>query len=307
MDIRVMSQSAARGANPKLAKEGRGSRGEMSTVLMMLLVLAAHGACSEGYVKNVDVMSQQSPVYVAFRATRNDYSCGDNALISEESECKAAATALGKLPYHESGAWENAPRGCLFDVRGTFYNTHATGGCFGNCVSLGMTPICVRRGSGEEKGGEGGGGRGGGGVSIHGPSHNTSQAKTGDSGKSEDRGGGSAGRCGGGRGRWAAWRGAPAVKASEAGIREALRVGALMTHYSPAGWLAHELHWQLSQTAEGSLLLQDMIAALQVLNIYEENYFFQFLLECNLIKAVHFSIIVYCEGPSLCPHLSINI
>ena len=154
MDIRVMSQSAARGANPKLAKEGRGSRGEMSTVLMMLLVLAAHGACSEGYVKNVDVMSQQSPVYVAFRATRNDYSCGDNALISEESECKAAATALGKLPYHESGAWENAPRGCLFDVRGTFYNTHATGGCSGNCGSLGMTPICVRRSNNNRASGD---------------------------------------------------------------------------------------------------------------------------------------------------------
>jgi hypothetical protein len=170
----------------------------MSTVLKMLLVLAAHGACSERDVKHVDVMSQQSPVYVAGRAPRNDYSCGDDALISEESECKAAATALGKLPYHESGAWENAPRGCLFDVRGTFYNTHATGGCFGDCVSLGMTPMCVRRGSGEDKGGEGGrGGRGGGGVSIHGPRHSTSQAKTGDSGKSEDRGGGSAGRCGG--------------------------------------------------------------------------------------------------------------
>jgi hypothetical protein len=54
----------------KLAKEGRGSRGEMSTVLMMLLVLAAHGACSERDVKQVDVMSQQSPVYVAGRATR---------------------------------------------------------------------------------------------------------------------------------------------------------------------------------------------------------------------------------------------
>ena len=91
----------------------------MSTVLKMLLVLAAHGACSERDVKHVDVMSQPSPVYVAGRATRNDYSCGDDALISEESECKAAATALGKLPYHESGAWENAPRGCLFDVRGT--------------------------------------------------------------------------------------------------------------------------------------------------------------------------------------------
>ena len=54
----------------KLAKEGRGSRGEISTVLMMLLVLAAHGACSERDVKQVDVMSQQSPVYVAGRATR---------------------------------------------------------------------------------------------------------------------------------------------------------------------------------------------------------------------------------------------
>ena len=91
--------------------------------------------------------------------------------------------------------------------------------------------------------------------------------QTGHSGKSEERGGGSAGRCGGGRGSWAAWRGVPAVKASEVGLREALRVGALMTHYSPAGWLAHELHWQLGQTAEGSLLLQDMIAALKVLNI----------------------------------------
>ena len=39
--------------------------------------------------------------------------------------------ALGQLPYHESGAWENAPRGCLFDVRGAFYNMHATGGCSG--------------------------------------------------------------------------------------------------------------------------------------------------------------------------------
>ena len=66
------------------------------------------------------------------------------------------------------------------------------------------------------------------------------------------------------------------MKASEVGLREALRVGALMTHYSPAGWLAHELHWQLGQTAEGSLLLQDMIAALQVLRIYDENYFFNF-------------------------------
>ena len=174
----------------------------MSRVLMTLLVLSAQGAGAglgdrelAGSI-NEHVMSEQSPVYVAGRATAN--TCGSDALISKESECKAAATALGKLPYHESGAWENAPRGCLFDVRGTFYNTHATGGCFGDCVSLGMTPMCVRRGSGEDKGGEGGrGGRGGGGVSIHGPRHSTSQAKTGDSGKSEDRGGGSAGRCGG--------------------------------------------------------------------------------------------------------------
>jgi hypothetical protein len=115
--------------------------------------------------ENEHVMSEQSPVYVAGRATVN--TCGNDVLISKESECKAAATALGKLPYHESGAWGNAPRGCLFDVRGAFYNTHATGGCSGSCGSLSMTPICVRRG-----------------APILGPIHNTSQA--GGSGKVQE-------------------------------------------------------------------------------------------------------------------------
>jgi hypothetical protein len=115
--------------------------------------------------ENEHVMSEQLPVYVAGSATAN--TCGNDALISKESECKAAATALGKLPYHESGAWGNAPRGCLFDVRGAFYNTHATGGCSGSCGSLSMTPICVRRG-----------------APILGPSHNTSQA--GGSGDGQD-------------------------------------------------------------------------------------------------------------------------
>ena len=115
---------------------------DVVAVLMTLLVLGTAGSEKEQYI-----VSKQSPVYVAGRATAN--SCGDDALIVEESECKAAAAALGKLPYHESGAWENAPRGCLFDVRGTFYNTHATGGCFSDCVSLGMTPICVPRKSGQ--------------------------------------------------------------------------------------------------------------------------------------------------------------
>jgi hypothetical protein len=113
---------------------------DVVAVLMTLLVLGgAHGAGSE----KEEYVSKQSRVYVAGRATAN--SCGHDARIIEESECKAAATALGKLPYHESGALEKAPRGCLFDVRGTFFNTHATGGCSGTCRSLGMTPICVRR------------------------------------------------------------------------------------------------------------------------------------------------------------------
>ena len=113
---------------------------DVVAVLMTLLVLGAHGAGSE---KEEYVVSKQSPVYVAGRATAN--SCGNDALIIEGSECKAAATALGKLPYHESGAWENEPRGCLVDVRGTFHNTHATGERSGTCRSLGMMPICVRR------------------------------------------------------------------------------------------------------------------------------------------------------------------
>ena len=102
-----------------------------------------HWAGSNPDVPDAHAMFQQSPVYVAGRATAN--SCGDDVLISEESECKSASTALGKLPYHASDSWGNAPRGCIFDVRGTFYNKHATGGCSGNCGSLGMTPICVRR------------------------------------------------------------------------------------------------------------------------------------------------------------------
>ena len=61
-----------------------------------------------------------------------------------ESECMTAARALGKLPYHEMGSWGNAPAGCLFDVRGSFYNTHTIGGCSGNCAALHMTPICVQ-------------------------------------------------------------------------------------------------------------------------------------------------------------------
>jgi hypothetical protein len=123
----------------------------MTRVLMTLLVLAAHGAGSNRDVTHAHAMLQQSPVYVAGRATAN--SCGDDALISEESECQSASTALGK-PYQASGAWGNAPRGCLFDVRGTFYNTHATGGCSGNCGSLGMTPICVRRSNNNRASGD---------------------------------------------------------------------------------------------------------------------------------------------------------
>jgi len=80
--------------------------------------------------------------YVAGRVSANG--CGEDARIDTESECKAAAAALGK-PFSASGAWGNAPAGCLFDVRGAFYNMHATGGCSGNCESLGMTPICARR------------------------------------------------------------------------------------------------------------------------------------------------------------------
>jgi hypothetical protein len=44
-----------------------------------------------------------TPVYVAGGAIGN--SCADDELISEEAQCKAAATLLGKIPYHESGAW----------------------------------------------------------------------------------------------------------------------------------------------------------------------------------------------------------
>jgi len=80
--------------------------------------------------------------YVAGRENAND--CGTGAKIESESECMAAARALGKLPYHEMGAWGNAPAGCLFDVRGSFYNTHAIGGCSGNCAALHMTPLCVQ-------------------------------------------------------------------------------------------------------------------------------------------------------------------
>ena len=123
---------------------------DVVAVLMTLLVLGTAGSEKEQYI-----VSKQSPGYVAGRATAN--SCGDDALIVEESECKAAAAALGKLPYHESSALEKAPRGCLFDARGTIFNTHATGGCSGTCRSFwcsprdhrcpwwGMTPICVRR------------------------------------------------------------------------------------------------------------------------------------------------------------------
>ncbi len=113
-----------------------------------------HWAGSNPDVPDAHAMFQQSPVYVAGRATAN--SCGDDVLISEESECKSASTALGKLPYHASDSWGNAPRGCIFDVRGTFYNKHATGGCSGNCGSLGMTPICVRRSKNNRAAGQSG-------------------------------------------------------------------------------------------------------------------------------------------------------
>ena len=100
----------------------------------------------------------EAAVYVAGRVAANG--CGQDARIDTERECRAAALALGR-PFVTSGAWGNAPRGCLFDVRGAFYNTHATGGCSGNCWSNRMTPICVRRsasgvaGDGGERGPEG--------------------------------------------------------------------------------------------------------------------------------------------------------
>ena len=52
---------------------------------------------------------------------------------------------LNPEPYTVSaGAWDNAPSGCLFDLRGVFFNAHPEGGCSGACLMLDMAPICVR-------------------------------------------------------------------------------------------------------------------------------------------------------------------
>ena len=64
--------------------------------------------------------------------------------IDSARECALASMSLGKTPFHGAGEWENAPRGCVFDARGAFFNSHKTGGCTGTCLELGMTPICVR-------------------------------------------------------------------------------------------------------------------------------------------------------------------
>ena len=85
----------------------------MSTVLKMLLVLAAHGACSERDVKHVEVMSQQSPVYVAGRATRNDYSCGDDALSGSNGARKAAVPRVRRLGERATRLPVRCPRHVL--------------------------------------------------------------------------------------------------------------------------------------------------------------------------------------------------
>ena len=48
-----------------------------------------------------------------------------------------------EIPFQAAGSWGNAPTGCLFDYRGSFFNTHQTGGCSGACLTNDMTPICA--------------------------------------------------------------------------------------------------------------------------------------------------------------------
>merc|ERR1711988_571906 len=50
-------------------------------------------------------------------------------LIASETECRAAATAVGE-EFAMTGNWATSPAGCLtskFDGRGAFFNAHETG------------------------------------------------------------------------------------------------------------------------------------------------------------------------------------
>ena len=53
------------------------------------------------------------------------------AVILSESDCRLAATALGRT-FVQTGDWSTSPPGCLDatsgDGRGLFFNTHSTGG-----------------------------------------------------------------------------------------------------------------------------------------------------------------------------------